>query len=401
MRRPIADSEHVQRPQAGTAGAGKHEGRRGSYIDLARRAADGIRQALKPGAAPVSSPSGLTVNSEAELAFREGQYSSNRYNNQHRSQDFDLAVASLTRALELDPKSADSAAGVALLFVSKIEAGTPLQESLPQIERYGRRALEINPRCTKGWVALSYPQNGPQQGGTKDLEYALKAVSIGPEEPTAHIALGGALSSYELAAKANWEARRLDPLYIETSLNAAAALGRLGRPAEALPLVDEALRIDSDTPYALWLKSMLLADLGRTAEAANFVRRVQTWTRERRLPALLPALARHAVALRVGDSQASAKELRQLLKTVDNPGYQFPNVDFAAPHIVPFLSRRGDGEAALQRLERCLEKVYIPFYDWLTLDSRLDPLRSNPRFLKVLSRSRSRFAETLCSCPLG
>jgi hypothetical protein len=70
---------------------------RRDYIELARKAADGIRRALRLTAPTVASGASVAANSEAERAFRQGQYLWNRYNNQHQPADFDLALKSLKR----------------------------------------------------------------------------------------------------------------------------------------------------------------------------------------------------------------------------------------------------------------------------------------------------------------
>jgi serine/threonine protein kinase/tetratricopeptide (TPR) repeat protein len=372
----------------------EYEGRRGSYIELARQAADGIRRALKPDAPQLTSGASLAANSEAELAFRQGQYLWNRYNNQHQPGDFDLALASLKRALELDPKLADAAAHIAMLFMNKYEAGAPLREMLPETESWARRSLEINPRCSVGWQSLSYAAYSRGES-RKALEYALKAVLVGPQEAGAHLVLSGGLSSYELILAANIEARRLDPLYLYPPLNAALSLRHLGRSAEGLPLADEALRIEPDMPNGLWEKAMLLVNLGRLDEAADYVKRLEKLAAENRSSAAELIRTQYALALERGDTKTAEARLSEILKTVNDPRTLSVDLEWISGEVVPFLARHGKIEVAFQILNRALEADVPLAYDWLMLDPLLKPLRSDARFQKILSRSRARFDETL------
>ncbi|MGH6803830.1 MAG: protein kinase domain-containing protein [Methyloceanibacter sp.] len=372
----------------------EYEGRRGNYIELARQAADGIRRALKPDAPQVIAGASLAANSEAELAFRQGQYLWNRYNNQRQPADFDLALASLKRALELDPKLADAAAHIATLFSFKYEVGAPLRDMLPEIESWGRRAVEINPRCSKGWYALSWAAFSRMEN-SKALEYGLKAVFVGPQEPMALIALSNASWSFELQLATNVEARRLDPLYLPPLFNAANALENLGRSAEGVPLIDEGLRIEPDMPFGLWEKAMLLVNLGRLGEAAELVKRLEKPTAENRFPTFLFACAQQALALEQGDTKAAEAALGQILKAVNDPRTSSLDLGWISQAAVPFLARHGKTDTAFQILNRTLDAGFVPYYDSLMLDPRLAPLRADARFHKIQARARAQFDEVL------
>jgi eukaryotic-like serine/threonine-protein kinase len=116
------------------------EGRREAYLALARGAAEELRGVVRPQAAPVSAQA-RTANSEAELAYQRGLHHFNRYNNQHEKADFDQSLAAFERALTLDPKLADAAACIAWLYEFAIEAGSPVERLLPDVRRWGQRAM--------------------------------------------------------------------------------------------------------------------------------------------------------------------------------------------------------------------------------------------------------------------
>ena len=68
------------------------------------------------------------------------------------------------------------------------------------------------------------------------------------------------------------ESRRLDPLYVYSYFNASAILARLGRPAEALAMAEEGLRIEPDVSYGLQMKLSSLIGLGRRSDVAELVK---------------------------------------------------------------------------------------------------------------------------------
>ena len=140
------------------------------------------------------------------------------------------------------------------------------EELIPEIERWANRALTISPRCSRAWSALFWAGiMRPSVDCRKLLDYGLKAVTTGPQDSLAHTTLGTALSqnSNELALPPVLESRRLDPLYVYSYFNASGALTRLGRPAEALAMAEEGLRIEPDVAYGLRMKFSSLIGLGR------------------------------------------------------------------------------------------------------------------------------------------
>ena len=165
----------------------RYEGPRGSYLELARQAADGIRQKLRPAASSVTAATGQTANSEAELALREGTYFLNRFNNSHQSEHFDLAFKALQHALALDPGLADAAGQIAMLHRLKWEASrtASAKDLIPEIERWANQALAITPRCSRAWSALFWAEiMRPSVDRRKLLDYG----SQGRDDWTAGLA---------------------------------------------------------------------------------------------------------------------------------------------------------------------------------------------------------------------
>ena len=229
------------------------EGRRDSYLALARGAAEELRGAVRPQAASVV-PQSTTSNSEAELAYQRGMHHFNRYNNQHEKKDFDQGLAAFQQALTLEPRMVDAAAGIAWLYEFAIEAGTPVGQALPEMRKWGQRALEMDNRNSRAWALKTATELLATPSRQRDaLVAALRAATYGPRDAFAVTGIGIALQSLSssLSLASMQEAARLDPLYRYPPLNASQLLVQLNRPEEALAYAENVLRLEPDMPYGL------------------------------------------------------------------------------------------------------------------------------------------------------
>ena len=162
----------------------QYEGNRDGTSHLVGEAAEGLRLALKPESAAVNTTTGLsTKNSEAELAFRRGQYYANRYNNRHLPTDFDLAFASLKQALELDPGSQRRPPRSTVFMLTGWKPVVPPGEAVVRMEEWARRAIAINPRSRKSLDRHSLCQNStePKARARKMQEGRLRWRAFGPQ----------------------------------------------------------------------------------------------------------------------------------------------------------------------------------------------------------------------------
>jgi len=376
----------------------EYEAPQAGYLELVRQAAEGLRGALMPAASPIGSTAGLTANSEAELALRRGQHYGNRYNNLHHDADYRIALTSLTRALELDPKLSEAAAEIAYLYLYRQNAGDSAETVMPEAERWAHRALQIEGRTATAWAALVWAEGWqPKASSRKLVEFGLKAAAFGPRCAPCQTSLGTALvGSFTLGLAAELEAARLDPLFLISKVNAAGYLQYLGRAAEGLPLIDQALSLEPDSPLALQQKTVMLVDLGETEEAAALLERLQPHVQEKRLPVFFFILAQHAVLRSRGPADAADAALANILRTsVDSATASFGDLLFVQQEVVPVLARHGMSERALKILAHSASVGAVPPYDWLLLNPHLGPLRSDSRFKDVVTKARAQSDEMM------
>jgi TolB-like protein len=366
--------------------AERYEGLRGSYLELARQAAEGIRQKLRPATSSVTAAAGQTANSEAELALREGTYFLTRFNNSHQSAHFDQAFSALQHALALDPKLADAAGQIALLHRLKWEASPTASatELIPEIERWANQALAISPRCSRAWAALFWAEiMRPTADRRKLVDYGLKAVTTGPQDSLAHNTLGAALvaTSNELALQPMLESRRLDPLYVYSDFNASAVLMRLGRPGEALAMAEDGLRIEPEVAYGLRMKFSSLIGLRRRSDVLELIKQRPT--------AFDDPLSLYIVAVEQGATARADAALNRVVELVNNSQTSSNGRRQINSTLIPYLIEQGKTPLALQLLTRMTDVGDVPAYDWLRLERRFDAVRADARFEAVTVKSRA------------
>ncbi len=365
----------------------EYNGDRQGFLDLVHAAAEGLREAMRPAAAQLPQ---AVAPSEPEIWFQRGLHYSSRYNHLHGPEDFDRALGAFEKVIELNPRRADAVAEIGNLYILKWEAGS--QEALSQVASWANRALELDPRTARAWDLLSYYEVRSESGSKETaLLASLRAVSLAPSDAGCqmglHIVLGET-GSERLCREAALEAARLDPLYHHPLIGAGFSTALLGRPGEALEMVDRALALEPDMPIALAARGMHLVALGHREDARALLPRVEALVVEGRLPESFSSNLRDLLAV---ESRADGwRQAMQRMRSESTGALGSAWVGFLA--II--LARNEETEAALATIVHS-SSSQVPSYDWLMLCPDLAPLRQDPRFEKIASESRAQFERLL------
>jgi tetratricopeptide (TPR) repeat protein len=375
------------------------EGTRDRYIELVRRAAEGIRSALQPAATRIDATATTTGKSEVELLLQRAQYHLYMYINRGRESDFEHARDTFQAVMDLDPGRAAAPAGLARLHSVRIFTGAGSDSVAADMERWARQALALDPRSGTAWCVLADVEQLRRPNDYRvRLEYALKAAAFAPEEAFTHTSLAGSLSvnSTELGLAACREASRLDPLGLEGPVYEALTLTTLGRWEEALARIDAALKLEPDMLLATFSKEIILQESGQLDEAERLLARLEPMVAEGRFNSRWVALSRDLItftrAARQGERAAAdsmAASLRKLALGED----PFPRWENLTQRIAARLSSCHRPDEAVGLLEERQWRGIVDPYDHLLDFLPLKSLRGDPRFERVLARSRSRFDE--------
>jgi serine/threonine protein kinase/tetratricopeptide (TPR) repeat protein len=371
------------------------EGTAGEYRGMILRAADGIRDYLSPASPSVIVSGGNSANSEAELAYQRAKFVSIRYANTHRAEDFDLSMAAFKQALQFDPKLAVAYASIAGLLIMQMGQVTIQKPAFLEIEGWARKALEIDPKCGIAWQALAgLEQILPELDWKKSLELSLKGAFYDPGSAWAHNNLFVSGQAISLDVLCLQEAVRLDPIQVGPVDNLSLVYCPLGRAEESLANIERTLQVEPNAPYTNCPKAISLIYLGRLKEAAEPMKLVEGFVKEKKLSPIWLTIVKHAFLVQENDLAKEASTLTEIRKTVDEmfaSGMELGNYGLFIP---PLLARHGHEDLAFHILEKSIE-TGPGIHDFFRVFPDLRRIKDDPRAVRILASCRPKFEEAL------
>lgn len=269
--------------------------------------------------------------------------------NTQTSASFTAAEREFQRAIEIDPGYAPAFAGLAQVFMWRVEWQGQGDEAQQAADRASRRALELGPDLAESHVARGAFLTSICDYPGAEREYR-EAIRLNPRSFEAHYLLarcGVQAGRFELAVEMFRQAAQLRPEDFQCCAIAEGPLLRLGRLEEAgeirregLRRIERQLELDPDDPRALVLGAITLVSEGR---------------RERGL----------------------AWAARALAVAPDDPGIM---INAACMYL-----RAGMKDEAFVWLEKSFGQGFGK-KDWIDNDPDYDSLRDDPRFQALLAR---------------
>jgi TolB-like protein/Tfp pilus assembly protein PilF len=123
-----------------------------------------------------------TANSEAYQLYLKGRY----YWNKRTAENIRKAVEQFQKAADIDPNYALAYAGLADCYVVLGDyAGTPESETVPRMQAYARRALELDHSLAEAHTSLAYSYVQAWEWAKGEQEFK-RAIELNPQYPTAH-----------------------------------------------------------------------------------------------------------------------------------------------------------------------------------------------------------------------
>jgi TolB-like protein/Tfp pilus assembly protein PilF len=325
---------------------------------------------------PHAQPLTRQVNREAYLAYLEGRY----FWNKRTEEGFAKAITLFQRSIEIDPTYAPPYAGLAdcyeLLGSAPYSTLAP-KEAFPKAEAAARKALELDSTLAEAHVPLGYSQlvyewNLPE--ARKEFE---KALQLRPGYATAHQFYGYYFTAMGKPDEAIAERNKaLDLDSISPLLH--SALGEAYYHARRFDVTIEqnkqALELDSSYAIALVNIGRAYEQMGMHQQARAAFQKILTADPDN--PAIL-SLMGHEYAVS-GDKTNANKTLAKLAQV--SARKYVPAVYFAV--IYTGLNQKDNAFRWLDKAyeERCEYLVY------LRSEPLADPLRSDPRFARLLGR---------------
>jgi serine/threonine-protein kinase len=335
--------------------------------ELARAIVQALQPRLLPAAALVPQ---ATASTEAHDLYLKGRF----FWNQRTKEGLTKAAALFEQALALDPRYALAHSGLADCYLVFGTYGLASgAEILPKAKKHALEATVLNEALPEGHTSLASVAENDFDWSTAEREFK-RAIQLGPGYATAHHWYALYLDNVGRFAEAGAElerARQLDPTSRIINLALASQFSLRREYDRAIEQLLKTIELDPNwfLARAFLISSYLRA--GRLAEAQAALPKA-TSARD-------PFLNVRVRVLAAAGDQAAARLLLSDLDRGLSP-VQVPRVPQAISHLSV-----GDKEGALLLLEKGVDERDFSVLS-LKVNPYLDPIRSDPRYQKLLKR---------------
>jgi TolB-like protein/Tfp pilus assembly protein PilF len=345
--------------------------------EIAKSIADTLRAKLNSSAEHVLA-SRPTENPEAHELYLKGRYFWNR----RTGANLQKAVDYFERAIEKDPKYALAYSGLAdchVLLPVYPELGTYPRDEMPKALAAAHKAVELDDTLAEAHTSLGRALASDLQLSAATSEFK-RAIELNPSYATARQWFGECLQSQGRVQDALAELKRaqeVDPLSLVNNALVGFALDTVGQSDEAIAQLHRTIEMDPSFANSHAMLGNVLEHKGQLLEASVEYEKANSLNAD---PINLAQLAR---AYFLVGRKAEAQQLWDKLKSLSQRQY------VPAYSMALVQSALGDKDEAIRLLEKSYED-HAPFdssdLGWILIDYRLDPLRSDPRFKKLITR---------------
>ncbi len=345
--------------------------------DIAKTIADTLQAKLSRSAEHVLA-SRPTENPEAHELYLKGRYFWNR----RTGENLKKAADYFQQAIGKDPQYALAYSGLAdchVLLPLYPDLGSNPRDELPKALKAARKAVELDDTLAEAHASLARALASDLQLSPAISEFN-RAIELNPNYATARQWFGECLQSQGQLEEALAELKRaqeLDPLSLVINTVLGFAFDTVGKSNEAIAQLRKTIEIDPNFRIAHIYLGNVLEHNGQLKEA------IVEYEKSNTLQAESFSLAQLARAYFLVDRKAEAQQLWDKLKSLSERQY----VPAYAMAVVQLTF--GNKDEAIRLLEKSYED-HAPFdsldLGWILVDHRLDSLRSDPRFKKLIMR---------------
>ena len=341
--------------------------------DVAGRVAKSVSVQLS-GRAQVQLSQPSTRNSSAYLSYLKGRY----FWNKRTAEGMRRSNEYFQKAIAADKDYALAYSGLADSYIQLSSFGIEsTQVAYTSAKSAGLKALRLDGsssevHSTLGAVALYFERNW-----SKAEQEFKRSIELDPSNPIAYTRYAidlVAMGRYEEALTQEQHALELDPLSLDLNLGLGRIYYLSGDYENAIETIQRVIDLDPLFPRAHWRLGMVYIAQRRFSDAINEFEETQRISGP---DPYIDGLRGYALA-RAGD----VIEARKILEnSTQQSGHKY-----VPPYSVALIYiGLSDFDHALEWLnkayeDRCTYLVYIKS------DPLLDPLRSDPRFIRLLSR---------------
>jgi serine/threonine-protein kinase len=343
--------------------------------EIARTVA-GMLRAKLTGSAEQVLASRPTENPEAHQLYLRGRYFWNR----RTLENLKKALGYFQQAIEEDPSYALAYAGLADSYsLMPVYSNNPPKEDIERAISAAHRALELDDSLAEAHTSLGNALEVDCQFSAAEEEFK-RAIALNPNYATAHQWFGECYQAQGRFAESLaqlQQAQELDPLSLIINSVLGSNLCTAGHLDEAVEQLRKTLEIDANFGPAQFM-------LGQVFEAKGDLKAAKTAYEKAAAIGLTPM--RQAMVARMDVMTGEREKARKILDALANS----PEPGEAQPYPLALIHLAfGEKEEALRLLEKAYEERNIQLAGntgSLKTDPRLDPLRADPRFEKLVAR---------------
>jgi len=343
--------------------------------EIAKNVAENLKARLNGRAEEVLAAR-PTENPEAHELYLKGRYFWNRRSTASLRKAGDY----FQKAIDLDPKYALAYAGLADVHsLVPVYAGTAPQDDVPKALAAARKAVELDDRLAESHTSLGNALVSSVQLKAAEAEFR-RALELNPNYATAHQWLAECLfgqGRFSESLAENERAHELDPLSLIINASYASSLAGAGRYEEAVKQARKTLDLDPELVPGHEILGQIYEDEGKLNEA------IIEYSKANELG---PTPSNFAMLAHAYAKTGRMGETRKILdKLSDLSGQQYVG---SYPLAIVHLAL-GEKDEALRLLEQSFVERDIllqGLFGSIKIDKRLDPLRHDPRFQKLVER---------------
>ncbi|MGB7923981.1 MAG: protein kinase, partial [Pyrinomonadaceae bacterium] len=320
-----------------------------------------------------------TDNPKAFEAYMQGRY----FWNQFTPESLAKVIGSFQAAISLDPNYALPFVGIADFYNwASIYGMVPPGEAYPKARAAALRALELDAGLGEAYAAFGLIASSQWDWAESERLYR-KALELSPNYSLAHEWYASMLLGTGRTKKGLKETHRseeLDPLSPRAMSMTAFNNYQACRFNDALAKAHQIIDMDKNFPQGYFQVGNCLERMGRAEEAVTALEKSMRLMPDSTLPQYALCFALVAAGRR-----NEAREVLNELKKAAEKGYVKPYF-MAMAHAA--LDER---DAAFELFERaCAERDH--WLIWFGTEPKLDPLRSDPRFIKLFRQMNNPLA---------
>ena len=344
--------------------------------DIAKTIADTL-QAKLTGSEKTAILKKPTENTEAHELYLKGRYFWNR----RTGENLKRAADYFQQAIGKDPKYALAYSGLAdchVLLPVYPELGSNPRDELPKAFEAAHKAVELDDTLAEAHTSLARALASDLQLAAAMSEFK-RAIELNPNYATAHQWFGECLQSQGRVEEGLAELKRaqeLDPLSLIINSLLGFAFDTAGKSDEAIAQLRKTIEMDPNFANAHGMLGNVLEHRGQLKEAVVEYEKCSGSAD----PVDLAQLAR---AYFLVGRKAEAQQLWDKIKSLSERQY-VPAYSMAVVQLT-----FGNKDEAIRLLEKSYED-HAPFdtadLGWILVDHRLDALRIDPRFKKLIAR---------------